>query len=134
MSDVESNKRDIVCSTDEQQQQQENKRLKLEGEAERLPMLMMYDLCEGNGIECVMADHHVFRDVEGFHTDDNLSSFYSDKMNHDVLDEIGDRVTIFGKNLNSVENKVKALVEVFQGQTPPEGQRFRATIVLHPTL
>lgn len=134
MSVAESNQRDVACSAESGDEQQENKRLKLEGEAESLPMLVVYDLCEGEGVQCIVTDHHVFSEVEGFHTDDNLSSFYSNKMHTEVLDEIGDRVLIYGKNLNSAENKVNALIELLQGPTPPEGQNFRATIILHPTL
>lgn len=120
-------------SEDNHSSAEENQVPPLHGEPELLPLLIVYDCGEGDGTQCFVADHHVFRDLRGFHTDGNLR-FYSNWMHHQVLDEIGDRVTIYGNNLNSPENKVNTMIELFRYEMPSEGQEFRATIVLHPTM
>jgi len=96
-------------------------------------MLIVYDLQEGGGIQFVVADHPVFSHVVGFHADSDLS-FYTNDMHTKVLDEIGNKVLLYGNNLNSAENKVNTMLKLFGGERPATGQRFRATISLNPTL
>lgn len=100
---------------------------------EQLPMLVVYDLQEGAGIEFVVADHPVFAHVTGFHTNSNLS-FYTNDMHTKVLDEIGNKVLIYGNNINSAENKVNTMLKLFAGDCPSEGQQFRATILINLSI
>lgn len=95
------------------------------------PLLLVYDLGEGRGTQCFVSDHAVFKDLRGYHTDEDLS-FYSNSQHLQVLDEIGGSVVIYGNNLNSTENKVNTLIALFQSTRPVVGQCFRGVILLHP--
>lgn len=101
--------------------------------SEQLPMLIVYDLEEGAGIQFVVADHPVFAHVTGFHTDNDLS-FYTNDMHMRILDEIGNKVLIYGRNLNSAENKVNTMLKLFAGDRPTAGQQFRAIICINLTI
>jgi len=93
---------------------------------EDLPVLVIYYTVEG-GVRCVVSNHPLFSHVTGFHTDDDLS-FYTNDMHMKALDEVGNRVLIYGNNLNSAENKMNTMLELFGHERPTVGQRFRATI------
>lgn len=99
----------------------------------RAPILLIYHSVESTGPTVVCGDHWALRDVVGYQTDDNMS-FYTNEMHMSVLDEIGNKVTIWGRNLNSTENKINTLIALFGDSPAGRGREFRAVIHLRCPL
>ena len=97
--------------------------------AHQKSILLIYHSVEATGPTVVCGDHWALRDVVGYQSDDNWS-FYTNEMHIAILDDIGNDVHIWGRNLNSTENKINTLVALFGGNSAARGQEFRAVIHL----
>lgn len=101
--------------------------------AHQKSILLIYHSVEATGRTVVCGDHWVLRDVVGYQSDDNLG-FYTNEMHMAVLDDIGNDVHIWGRNLNSTENKINTLIALFGDNPATRGQEFRALIHLKSPL
>ena len=101
--------------------------------SEAKPILLIYSSCEMTGPAALSGDHWALRDVVGYQSDDNLG-FYTNEMHMAVLDDIGNDVHIWGRNLNSTENKINTLVALFGENSAARGQQHRAVIHLKSPL
>ena len=101
--------------------------------SEAEPILLIYSSCEMAGPAALSGDHWALRDIIGYQSDDDLG-FYTNDMHTAVLDDIGNKVAIFGRNLNSIENKINTLVALFEDNSAVRGQQHRAVIHIKSPL
>ena len=64
------------------------------------------------GPTALSGDHWALQDIVGYQSDEDLS-LHTKEMHMAVLDQIGNKVIIWGRNLNSTENKINTLIALF---------------------